>query len=116
MNTVINKVLIRTQKLSVIAILVKFYGMVTEIKESSTYNIYLYIYNIYIKCHFSISNDYTIKCKQGFSKTLKHSKSKPSFRPSHSKGKNNNSAKAHYNVISMTWPSMLHIGTIQVMF
>lgn len=47
---------------------------------------------------FSISNDYTIKCKQGFSKTLKHSKSKPSFRPSHSKG-NINSAKAHYNVI-----------------
>lgn len=42
---------------------------------------------IYIQCHFPISNDYTIKCKQGFSKTLKHSKSKPSFRPSHSKGK-----------------------------
>lgn len=78
------------------------------------YNIYLYI--IYIKCHFSISNDYTIKCKQGFSKTLKHSKSKPSFRPSHSKGKIITVQKPIIMSLFMTWPSMLHIGTIQVMF
>lgn len=44
---------------------------------------------------FSISNDYTIKCKQGFSETSKHSKSKPSFQPFTFQRKNN-SAKAHH--------------------
>lgn len=69
---------------------------------------------IYIQCHFPISNDYTIKCKQGFSKTLKHSKSKPSFRPSHSKGKILTVQQPIVMSLFMTWPSVLHIGTIQV--
>lgn len=69
---------------------------------------------IYIQCHFPISNDYTIKCKQGFSKTLKHSKSKPSFKPSHSKGKILTVQQPIVMSLFMTWPSVLHIGTIQV--